>query len=103
MIKVDVIRENGMVRSIKAEGHSGYDIISKDIVCSSVSTAIIMTINLLKKLNVNVKVIEDEKKPLISLTILSDTDNSVNLILENLVFTLEEVSKQYKKYLKINN
>ena len=51
MIKVNVVRDNKEIKSIEIKGHSGYEEYGKDIVCSSVSTSVILTINLLEKLN----------------------------------------------------
>lgn len=105
MISVKVIRDNDKIESIDIIGHSGYDVIGKDIVCSSVSTAMILTINLLEKLNCNFSYQSNESIPQISLNINdlnSKKSNLIQTILENLVNTLDEISKQYKKYLKIN-
>ena len=105
MIKVEVIREEEDIKQIKACGHSEYEEIGKDIVCSSVSTAFILTINLLERLNIDCSYESNEAIPLISLTInrYSCSEHKlVQAILENLVLSLENVSKQYKKNLKIN-
>ena len=104
MIEVKVYSDNKKIKGIEVSGHSGYEDLGKDIVCSSVSTAMILTINLLEKLNVNFKYESKEEIPLISLDINSFDDSNeqlVQTILENLVENLNEVSKNYKKYLKI--
>ena len=99
MIEVKVYSDNKKIKGIAVSGHSGYEDIGKDIVCSSVSTAMILTINLLEKLHVNFKYISKEDIPLISLDILSFDDSNeqiVQTILVNLVENLNEVSKNYK-------
>ena len=104
MITVKVYSDNKRIIGIEVSGHSGYEEVGKDIVCSSVSTAMILSINLLEKLNADIKYVSDEKIPLISLDILSfddSTEQIVQTILVNLVENLNEVSKNYKKYLKI--
>ena len=100
MILVQVFRDNNEIKKIVVEGHSGYEEIGKDIVCSSVSTAMILTINLLEKLGCKMECIENPKIPLISL-IIKESDSLYQTILENLVISLGEIAKQYKKYLQI--
>ena len=105
MIVVDVIRNSKDIVSVSVSGHSGYDDIGKDIVCSSVSTAMEMTINLLEKLNIDFSYKQDETVPMLSFAInrsFGDESKLIQTILENLVYTLENVSKQYNKFLKIN-
>lgn len=105
MINVTVTKDNLAIKKIEVKGHSGYDEIGKDIVCSSVSTALILTINLLEKLNVKFSYQSDDKVPYISLNIdgenSEDESNLIQTILCNLVDNLSQVEKQYKKYLKI--
>lgn len=50
MIKVEFTRnkQNEIIK-VKVSGHSGYDDIGKDIVCSAVSTAMYVTIGILQK------------------------------------------------------
>lgn len=85
---------------IEVKGHSGYDTIGKDIVCSSVSTSIILTVNLLEKLKFNYVFSSDENIPMMKIS-LSKFDSLGEAILDNLISCLEDISKQYKKYLKI--
>ncbi len=103
MITVEVIRDAKGINCINTKGHSGYEDIGKDIVCSSVSTSIILTYNLLNKLNIKFDYVEDEKIPMISLKFDHNYEQEelVQCILENLVKTLEDVEKQFKKYLQI--
>lgn len=85
---------------IHIEGHSGYDTIGKDIVCSAVSTAMQMTINLLQKFNYRFKFSSDENKPMMNVKV-KQYDANCEIILDNLIDCLEDVSKQYKKFLTI--
>ena len=45
------VKKNEKLYEINISGHSGYDTIGKDIVCSAVSSSFILTVNLLDKLN----------------------------------------------------
>ena len=82
------------------KGHSGYDTIGKDIVCSAVSSSFILTINLLEKFNSNMKYESDESIPMMKVTINNYNDIDEK-ILDNLIDCLKDVSRQYPKYLKI--
>ena len=41
------VDKNDKLYSIIIKGHSGYDTVGKDIICSSVSSSLILTVNLL--------------------------------------------------------
>ena len=105
MILVNVFKDGGSIKEIEVKGHSGYDVEGRDIVCSSVSTAVIITANLLERLNIDFECTSDDKVPLISLKMKNvnsnDQLNLVNTILENLVDNLSKVQEEYNKYLKI--
>lgn len=92
------------VKRIMVEGHSGYAELGYDIVCSSVSTAMIYSANLVSKLSENCNIVYDEKKVIIDITINED-DQSIksflDKVMETLLETLEDVHSQYPKYFKI--
>ena len=89
------------IKKICVLGHAGSGEYGQDIVCSSISTAVIMTANLLMSVDSSNIVISDEDKALIELEI-KDLDNDFNiLVLDNLYKTLLDLQSQYPKYLKI--
>lgn len=101
IVTVGLINEK--IKKISVLGHSNSNEYGKDIVCSSISTATIMSANLLLSVDPSNIVRSDEKKALIELEI---ADNSKNiefsyLILDNLTKTLADLQSQYPKYLKI--
>ncbi len=85
---------------IKVEGHAGYDRSGKDIVCASVSTAVILSANLIKRLGENEKVLlhVEEGHFLVE---VKENSSTITAILDNLIWTLEELEIQYPKYIKI--
>lgn len=97
---VCTVRKSDSDYFVLIEGHSGYDTIGKDIVCSSVSTAMIMSVNLLEKFNSNFDFDSDEKIPMMKLNVNNYNDVEEK-VLDNLVDCLKDVSTQYNKYLKI--
>lgn len=94
------VRKNETLYEINISGHSGYDTIGKDIVCSAVSSSFILTVNLLDKLNSKMNLITDESIPMMKVTINNFNDIEEK-VLDNLIDCLKDVSKQYPKYLKI--
>lgn len=100
MIEVKLVKVNDAINEIEVSGHSGYDELGKDIVCSAVSTAMFMTVGLLDKFEAKIKFDTNEKKPLMKLEIL-ENNKSTDLIIANLVDTLEGIAFDYSKYVKI--
>lgn len=94
------VNKNDALYEVEIKGHSGYETIGKDIVCSSVSSSFILTVNLLEKINSNFNFKSDENIPMMKVTINNYTDIDEK-ILDNLIECLSDVSNQYPKYLKI--
>jgi len=99
MIEYQVLKNNDSITHVSVKGHALYDRSGKDIVCASVSTAIIVTVNALEVLGQNQTidfVIEEGNFKL-------DVKNSNDIVkglLNNLEYTLDELKKQYPKYIK---
>lgn len=101
MITVNVYRdENGKINDVFVSGHSGYDENGKDIVCSAVSTAVLLTASLIEKICPKYSFVTDEKKVTMTLKLLESNDVS-NIVIENLVDFLESLKENYTKYIKI--
>ena len=94
-----ILKEKGQAL-IEVKGHAGFANHGKDIVCASISTACIVTANLIEKLELSYNVLDlvcDEGYFRLS---VNTVDNTLKGIFENLEYTMEEISKQYPKYLK---
>ncbi len=99
VIKVKVDRDGNLVKEVKVTGHAGYEEYGKDIVCASVSSIVITSVNLILRINKkSVDVIE--KEGLIQLKVLKE-DKTVNEILQNMLDMLKELSNEYEKNVKI--
>ena len=99
MIKVKVDYDDNLIKKVNVTGHAGYDDYGKDIVCASVSSIVITSVNLIYKLNKDIiKVIED--KGLIEINVLKE-DETINMVLKNMIDMLKELSNDYKKNVKI--
>ena len=94
MIKVLVSKEK-----IEIKGHSGYNLVGKDIVCSAVSSIVITTINGI--LSINSKALtykcHDDKLTIMN---IHDDEVTVNLI-KNMLDLLNELMEKYPKNINI--
>lgn len=88
---------------IEVSGHSGYANHGYDIVCASISTACIITANLIDKLDLRYNILDLVCEEGYFRLQVNTTDNTTTRIFDNLVETLESIKEQYPKYLKIKN
>ena len=94
MIKVN-IKNNIIIIT----GHAGYDDFGKDIVCASVSSIVITSINLCLRFDKDsIKYKKETDK--LTIEVLS-SDEKVTLTIENMIMMLEELASTYKKNIKI--
>lgn len=102
MIKVEFTRnkQNEIIK-VKVFGHSGYDDIGKDIVCSAVSTAMYVTIGILQKINQDMKYFENEKEAIMQIELIK-TDKFTNNVMDNLQEVLESIANDYPDFIQIN-
>lgn len=94
MIKVEL---KGNLITIK--GHAGYDDKGKDIVCASVSSIVITTINGIIEINPDAIDYSDLDNEIIIRKLKED--ETVNKLLNNMILLLENLEKDYKDYIKI--
>ncbi len=93
MIKV-TINSN----KVSITGHALYDDYGKDIVCASVSSIVITTINAI--LRIDDEAINYSEKNGVIIDILKH-DVVVDKLIENLIDLLENLEKEYPKYIEI--
>lgn len=99
MIRI-TIEKNQKVDCITVEGHAGYGVAGTDIVCASVSSILITTINAMLRVDAS-SIHYEQKEAHVTLKILKHSD-TIDLLMDNLVALLEELEQDYKKYVKIN-
>lgn len=95
MIKVDLREENKIIIT----GHAGYDELGKDIVCASVSSIVVTTINAIIDFDENAIEYTDENDKT-SIEIVKN-DNITNKLINNMIFMLSTIEKDYPKNIKI--
>ncbi len=112
MTKVVFKKENGFWSRLEINGHANYANFGQDIVCAAISTAAIMSINLLERIISNrFEVFQNDQKGYICLENIcyDDIDKEkvifIHQIFENLKDTLLEIQMKYPKnlHVKIEN
>ena len=99
MIKVNVNKKDNQIDNIVLSGRAMYDDYGKDIVCASVSSIVITTVNAI--IRINNDAIEYRQDDDLVITIKLH-DMVTDLLIENMLELLTELEKQYKKNIKIN-
>ena len=93
---IKVIIENN---KIEVSGHANYDDYGKDIVCASVSSIVITTINGIIEIDEEAILYEEDKNK-IKIEIKKE-DKVIKKLINNMVFMLESLEKDYPKNIKI--
>ncbi len=99
MIKIKVNYKDNFIDSFKISGHANYDDYGKDIVCASVSSIAITSINLAIKFDKD-SVKYEEKSGLLSVQVLKQNE-IINKVFINMIDMLKELEKDYSKNIKI--
>ena len=99
MIKVQISVNDNNIKKINIKGHAGYDDYGKDIVCSSVSSITITTVNAILMFNKNY-ISYNEKKDNFEI-IINENNDITNKLIQNMVNLLTELSQDYPKNIKI--
>lgn len=99
MIKVKINYKDNFVNGFKISGHANYDEHGKDIVCASVSSIVITSINMALSLD-ETSVKASDKSGLIEASVLKQ-DEIINKVFINMINMLEELQKDYSKNIKI--
>lgn len=93
MIKISIKEKQIIIK-----GHANYDELGKDIVCASVSSMVITTINAILRIDSDAIKYSDDNG--VTIDIIKN-DEITNKLINNLIDLLEELEKQYPKYIEI--
>ena len=99
MIKVIIKKNDDTINSIVIDGHSGYSEAGSDIVCASVSSICITTVNALIRIDSSC-IDYNDKDGHLEVDIKKHSE-VIDVIIDNMVDLLNELEKDYKKYIKI--
>ena len=86
-------------KEIIITGHANYDEYGKDIVCASVSSIVITSINASLRIDKEFLTYKEEQDKL-TINIIGDNNNAL-LVIENMIAMLKELALTYKKNIKI--
>lgn len=96
MIKVKVKENNNKIEEISITGHAMFDEFGKDIVCSSVSSIVITTVNAIERIDrESISYIEQP----FDLKVITENDIT-NELLDNMISLLKELEEQYPENIK---
>ena len=102
MIVFQVKRDaTGKIVQFTVEGHSGFADAGEDIVCASVSSTVWMTVNGIESQNL-AELKYEENDGYVNCHISLNRNASADAMLESLVSFMDELSKQYKKYICVS-
>ena len=96
MIKISIKENNKYIEEISINGHAMYDDFGKDIVCSSVSSIVITTVNAIER--IDSESISYTEVPF-SLKVTKENETT-NILLENMISLLKELGSQYPENIK---
>ena len=99
MIKVLISVKDNNIKQINIKGHADYDDYGKDIVCSSVSSITITTVNAILMFDKNY-ISYNEKKDNFEI-IINENNEVTNKLIQNMINLLTELSQDYPKNIKI--
>lgn len=100
MIKVSINKTDKVVNNITINGHANFDEYGKDIVCASVSSIVITSINAI--LRIDEKAINYQEKEGLVIIDINKHTKVIDLLIENMIDLLEQLQKEYRKNIKIN-
>ena len=94
MITVKIIKKNTEIKQILFKGHAMFADYGKDIVCAGASSILTTTVNAILKYDKDA--IRYTIKKDVLLEILKK-DKIINLLIDNMIVLLQELSKDYPK------
>ena len=99
MIKVNLKYNNNKIESVKISGHANYSDFGKDIVCASVSSTVITSVNAIVRIDNDAITYDEDNGIYISVI---KHEFVIDTLIDNMVSLLLELEKQYKKNIMIN-
>ncbi len=99
MINIKVSKHDGFITEVTIKGHSGYDELGKDIVCASVSSISITTINACIRLE-NEKIQYEEKDGFLDIKV-KENSRVINILMNNMIDLFKNLEEDYPNYIKI--
>ncbi len=107
MIEAVIYHRKKELCGYRISGHAGFAQAGEDIVCSAVSILAINTVNAMEQLtSMPFRCEADEKKGGYLKVMFSEIEKGIDqdaaLLLKAMVLGLEDLAKEYKKYIRLN-
>ena len=99
MIKVTVLRQDNLIKSIEINGHAGSGPKGHDLVCAAVSAIITGGANALPNKN-NYKIVLESGHALIA---MKENDEDGNKVLSTVWVQLKTVEESYSQFIRIDD
>ncbi len=100
MVKVKIVKKDGLIKSLRISGHAGADVYGYDLVCAGVSSIAIGLANAVDILSLESCIVEVNEN-LVSIEVLN-SDETIQIILQTGIIQLQTVEEQFPKNIKIN-
>jgi len=98
MVKVNYFVKENKIERVEILGHSSFADYGQDIVCASISSIVITTVNACLKLDEkSIKHVQNEG---VIITVLKHS-KEIDTLINNMIDLLTELSKDYKENIKI--
>lgn len=101
MINIRVTKKSEVVCEITFKGHALYDDFGKDIVCASVSSIMITTVNGIIRVKKDAIVVKQKDKK-VTLSDISN-DEVTQVLLVNMLDLLKQLANEYPKNVIVKN
>jgi uncharacterized protein YsxB (DUF464 family) len=106
MTKITITKLNNNITQVECDGHTGYGVSGEDIVCSALSSVVqTAVLGVMMVAGVNAKVIRDDHKGYLKLTIPQSIDDSqrhdVNVILETMLCGVGDLYEGYSDFIEL--
>lgn len=99
MTNIKVLKDSDKIANITVKGHANYSVIGKDIVCSSISSMITVTINAILRLD-DSAITYEVKEGYINI-LVKKHNLYIDTLLINLIDLLQDLANNYPKNVKI--
>jgi len=92
---------DGYIQGFDVSGHAGYGEEGEDILCASVSSAVLMAANAITEIQ-HLQADITEHDGFLSLKLSPDEASSAEVILNGLLLHLNALSQEYPQFIKVN-
>ena len=99
MIKIDVFNKDHIINKVIIKGHALYDDYGKDIVCASVSSIYICTVNaILRFCKDNINILDENDEHIINVL---NNSKDTQILLTNMIDLLKHLENDYPKNIEV--